>query len=175
MIAFQFPKSKFPMRRLSLCAALVAAALASLPAKADTCFPPFTSLDVFQTVSKDNAQFSHRLKTRIPQALFVTHATLEGKLNERQLELAFHFRTGGTSQPYNIFAVLVAAGGQPLAWHDLTKGCTGLPSFLFPRAIGENPAGDIAVRSDRSPYRRLGPALTHRAFRRRPSVAQRRR
>jgi hypothetical protein len=127
MIAFRFPSCRF-----SLCVAIVAAALTGPPAKADTCLPPFTSLDVFQAVSKDNAQFSHRLKTRIPQALFVTRATLEGKLNEQQLELAFHFRTDGTRQPYNIFAVLVTAGGQPLAWHDLTKGCTGLPSFLFP-------------------------------------------
>jgi hypothetical protein len=123
---------RFPLRRLSLRAAIVAAALASLPARADTCFPPFTSLDVIQTVGKDNAQFSHRLKTRIPQALFVTRATLEGKLNEQQLELAFHFRADGTRQPYSIFAVLVVAGGQPLAWHDLTKGCTGLPTFLSP-------------------------------------------
>jgi len=87
---------------------------------------------VLQTVGKDSAQFSHRLKTRIPQALFVTRATLEGKLNEQQLELAFHFRADGTRQPYSIFAVLVVAGGQPLAWHDLTKGCTGLPGFLSP-------------------------------------------
>jgi hypothetical protein len=132
MITFRFRKYRFRLRRFSLCAATVTAALASLPAKADTCFPPFTSLDVLQTVGKDNAQFSHRLKTRIPQALFVTRATLEGKLNEQQLELAFHFRADGTRQPYNIFAVLIAAGSQPLAWHDLTKGCTGLPSFLFP-------------------------------------------
>jgi hypothetical protein len=104
-----------------------------LPAKADTCFPPFTSLDVIQAVGKDNAQFSHRLKTRIPQALFVTRATLEGRLNEQQqLELAFQFRTGGTGQPYHLFAVLVATGSQPLAWHDLTKGCSGLPAFLYP-------------------------------------------
>ena len=123
---------RFPLRRLPLRAAIVAVALASLPARADTCFPPFTSLDVIQTVGKDNAQFSHRLKTRIPQALFVTRATLEGKLNEQQLELAFHFRADGTRQPYSIFAVLVAAGGQPLAWHDLTKGCSGLPGFLSP-------------------------------------------
>ncbi len=123
---------RFSLRRLSLRAAIVAVALASLPAKADTCFPPFTSLDVLQAVGKDNAQFSHRLKTRIPQALFVTRATLEGKLNEQQLELAFHFRADGAKQPYNIFAVLVATGSQPLAWHDLTKGCSGLPAFLFP-------------------------------------------
>jgi hypothetical protein len=123
---------RFPLRRLSLRAAIVAVALVGLPAKADTCFPPFTSLDVIQAVGKDNAQFSHRLKTRIPQALFVTRATLEGKLTEQQLELAFHFRADGTRQPYSIFAVLVVAGGQPLAWHDLTKGCTGLPGFLSP-------------------------------------------
>ena len=137
MVAFRFSlcrfsSGRFSLRRLSSSAAIAVAALTGLPAKADTCFPPFTSLDVLQTVGKDNPQFSHRLKTRIPQALFVTRATLEGKLSEQQLELAFHFRADAANQPYHIFAVLVAAGSQPLAWHDLTKGCSGLPGFVFP-------------------------------------------
>ena len=118
--------------RFLSCACVAAVVFSAQPAKADTCFPPFTSLDVFQAVNKDNPQFSHRLKSRNLQGLFVTRATLEGKLNERKLELAFHFRADGVSLPYNIFAVLVATDSQPLAWHDLTKGCTGLPGSIFP-------------------------------------------
>jgi hypothetical protein len=116
----------------SLRVATIAAVLANLPAKADTCFPPGTALDVFQAVGKDNAQFSHRLKSRTLQGLFVTRATLEGKLNEQKLELAFHYRTDGVGLPYSIFAVLVATDSRALAWRDLTKGCTGLPGSLFP-------------------------------------------
>ncbi len=38
----------------------------------------------------------------------------------------------GVSLPYNLYAVLVIADGETLAWMDLTQGCRDRVKLFFP-------------------------------------------
>jgi hypothetical protein len=68
--------------------------------------------------------------------IFQTKALLEGIFDPTSGKLSltnlFDETFDGVSLPYALYAVLVIADGQVVSWQDLTTGCTGPGSGIFP-------------------------------------------
>jgi hypothetical protein len=95
-----------------------------------SCLPSFTALQTFETAH----EFKHGLSSRNSQGDFLTHVIFEGTRTENELRLRVGFDPAweGVSLPYNLYAVMVIANGESVAWLDFTNGCQGPGISFFP-------------------------------------------
>jgi hypothetical protein len=103
-----------------------------------SCLPVYTAL---QTVESSDVPFEHRLIGNGPDGPHETRIFFGGAVENSSLKMKVQFDPtfNGVSIPYNVFAVLVVADGETVAWYDFTRGCRSPPISFFPGRVIELP------------------------------------
>jgi hypothetical protein len=110
--------------------------LAQAPSPA-SCLPDWTSLQSIQDIDvKQSSRLKSFLSSQNASGKFQTKVIFESDYSalSGQLTLTLQFDPDftGVSLPYNLYSVLVVAGGQVLAWEDFTEQCNGPGNGFYP-------------------------------------------